>query len=164
MFAIVLGAACAATIVITTDRYATNAGQLAGIGLALFVVGVLAGSSSIVAFGTLPMLGAAMIEIGANPGDGWIRAAVVGSLWFVSLEMAWDAIERRDGHRRSKAVNFRRMQEVSTVVVGAFAVPLVVLALVTAFTPQRTLAVQALVVGGLAVAMISAIRHLAKTV
>ena len=52
----------------------------------------------------------------------WVRSMIVGCLWYVALELAWDSIERRNGVARSSALELRRTNEVAVVVVVALAV------------------------------------------
>jgi hypothetical protein len=103
-----------------------------------------------------------VVEIATGSGEDWLRATIVGALWFCAAELAWDAIDRRDGHERTRAANRRRLEEVATVVAVTFAVVLVSLALL-AQAPPRTLLIQFLVLGIAVSAMVATGRHLART-
>ena len=95
------------------------AGRLALAGLILFGLTLALGSARLVGLATLPMLGAALV---AADGRASIGSIVVGCLWYVTLELAWDSIERRDGGERTAAYAHRRVFEVTTVVTLTLAV------------------------------------------
>ena len=158
--AIIAAALCIAALVLTTSEEAVSAAaRLAGFGFLIFVGAVVLGSSGWAGAATIPVLGAALIDVGLDPEPDWLRAGIVGALWFVSLELGWDAIERRDGHRRSSAVNRQKTIEVVTVVLLTLGVAVVV-SLLADVTVQRTLLLQAAALFGLAIGLALAIRHL----
>jgi len=134
------------------------AGRVALTATGLFVVALLLGSARAISLTTLPMLGAAIAAFSATGQTMWIRSIVIGILWYVASELAWDAIERRGGATRSPAIENRRAFEVSTVATIALAITAVGF-LASNLAPTRTLLTVGLVVLGLFVALGMATRH-----
>ena len=112
----------AGVIASATWRESQTAGRLAFTALALLLVALVAGSKRLVAFTSFPLLGAALITVVGTEDTLWVRALVVGVFWYVSAELAWEAIERRDGVRRTRQFNGRRIDEISNVVLASMAI------------------------------------------
>lgn len=145
--------------VATTTRFADSALRFVGIGLAVFVVAVLTGSRFAVGGAILVALIGAVIEIGTVPVQRWERSLIIAGVWYVAAELAWDSMERRDGRARRLGVTLERLREVGTVLAVSLGATIAAVALVGA-APPRTLLVLAAAVGGLALALILATRHL----
>ena len=162
LVAITLATATVVFIVGTTTRFPTSAAQLAGAGLAVMAFSVVLGWSAGIGLASLPLLSGAVIEHATVSTQDWFRATVIGCLWYCTAELAWDSIERRDGHQRTRAVNIRRLQEVASVV-GATVVLALVSLILIGQAPDRTLWIQVLTLGMAVAALIAAGRHLTAT-
>ena len=132
---------------------------MAGVVLALGFL--LIGSAGWIGVASLPMIGAIVLESGFGDEPSWVRAIVIGALWFVALEMSWEAIERRSGSTYTRASGATRVREVATVV-GIALVLGIFAAAATEFAPARSVVVQAIVLGSLLGALASAIRGTAS--
>jgi hypothetical protein len=128
------------------------AGRFAIVGAVLFAVALALGSPRFVGLATLPVLGGALMASAAAPEPAWVRSIVLGSLWYVAVEVAWDAIERRDGAERSVALDHRRTHEVATVMMLSL-VTTTAGFLLSFLAPTRSLLVVGLVILGLLVAL-----------
>ncbi len=136
--------------------------QLAGLAIVIVAAGLIRRSGLVAGAATLPMLGAGLLEAASADDLRWVRALVIGCLWYLTLEIAWDAIERTDGAIRTAAANAQRVQEWATVVVAAALV--VFFSMVAAsLAPARTLVVQALLILGSLAGLVVALRNLAKS-
>jgi len=133
--------------------------RLALFGVALFTIGVVLGSARLVGIATLPMLAAALVVSVAAAEPAWVRSIVVGIVWYMAVEMAWDAIERRDGVERSSAFNDRRIDEVTTVVILALVITTAGF-LLSFLAPVRTVLVAGLVISCLLAGLRLATRRL----
>ena len=134
----------------------------AGLVIAGYVVLLTAlswGSARLVGMATLPMLGGALAASTAGAQPAWALASILGILWYLAAELAWDSIERRDGGRRSTALIGRRIDETATVVVMAFGIAAAGLA-ASAWTPVRTMAVVVTAVGAVLTLMVWGTRRL----
>lgn len=157
-FAIVLALVVAALIVTPSSGQSEIAGRLAVIGLALFVVTLAIGSPRLIGLTTVPVLGGALLASASAAEPAWIRSIVIGSLWFLAVEIAWEAVERRDGADRKSAYDNRRINElamVTTLSVGVTTLGF----LLSAVAPTRTLFVIGIVVLGLLLALSLATRR-----
>ncbi len=160
-------ATAAATIagwytVATTTSFPGVASRLVALGLAAVLVAVILGSRFTVGAAVLSGLAGAGVEIVAVSAQRWDRVFIVGALWFLVAELGWDSMERRDGRRRSSAVNLVRGREVGTVIVLSL-VATVITAALADDAPPRTLTILSLVVVLLSLALVVATRHLART-
>lgn len=162
LLAVVAAGLAGWTTVATTTRFADSALRFVGLGLVAFLVAVLTGSRFAVGGAVLVALVGAVIEIGTVPVQRWERSLIIAGLWYVAAELAWDSMERRDGRDRRLGVAIERAREVGTVLAVSLAATVAAVALVGA-APARTLLVLAVTVGGLAVALIAATRHLTAT-
>lgn len=135
----------AMVIAFSTSSEIEIAGRLAIIGVALFAVAVTLGSARLVGFATLPVLAAALVASVAAAEPAWVRSIVLGIAWYMAVELAWDAIERRDGVERSSAFNDRRIDEVTTVVILALVITTAGF-LLSFLAPVRTVLVVGLVI------------------
>jgi hypothetical protein len=152
-----VGALTAATAVAwVTAVAAQNEIQLSGrlgiLGAIVFAIGVVAGSSRLVAMATAPVLGAALSVSAAADDPAWTRSILIGCLWYVAVELAWDAIERRSDIDRIGSPGRVRIHEVATVLSLSIAVTTVA-SLLANNAPERTLALQ----GALIVSMLAAL-------
>ena len=150
-----LGLAGAVATVIATSSSTVTAvsGRLAIVGLALFAIAVGLGSARLVGLATLPVLGAALVVSAAAAEPAWVRSIVLGIVWYMAVELAWEAVERRDGVRRSSAFNDRRVEEVTTVVILAFVVTTTGF-LLSFLAPVRNV----LIVGSVIICLIAGLR------
>ncbi|MEM9652144.1 MAG: hypothetical protein AAGA65_08605 [Actinomycetota bacterium] len=133
--------------------------QLVAASLVIHLYFLIIGSARWIGISSLPLLGSALIEAGLGDGPSWLRSLAIGCGWFVAVEVGWEAIERRKGARYTAAATARRIQEVLTVV--GVSVVLGGAATVTAsLAPARSVPVQAVVIGGLLVALAGVVRAL----
>lgn len=138
------------------------AGRFALAGFALFVIALAFGSARFVGMASLPVLGSALFASTTADSPAWVRSIVVGCLWYVAVELAWDSIERRKGVRRSRALELRRINEVSSIAVISLGVTVTAYAGSSLDAP-RTLIGQAVIVVSLLAALIFTIRHVETT-
>lgn len=120
---------------------------------------VFVGSSRLVATSVVFMLVAVTVESSVSEDPLWLRSIAVGLLWYVALEVSWHALSRRDGTVYTPAAITRRVHDVTIVVglslvVGLFAV------IAATIAPGRSLALQALVLGGVLAALATVARQL----
>jgi hypothetical protein len=130
-----------------------------GVGIGLLVVGLMLGSERVVGIASIPMLVGAAESLAPHVGEASLRPLIIGCLWFVSLELAWSSIERRDGVARPAAVDRQRVYEVSMVVVVTILVGLAA-TLVLPLAPTRTLLVRGVILGLVLAVMAEAVRRL----
>lgn len=160
--AFTLAAATFVVILATRSDEDTIVGQLAGFGVIAFCVSVWFGARQLAGFASVPVLGSELIEVSASDESIWIQTLIVGCLWYVTVEVGWEAIERRDASQHSRAAVLQRSREVITVV----ALSLIggVMALVTvSVAPVRTLPVQALVIIGVLSLFVMSLRHVSAS-
>jgi len=141
--------ATAVSITLSATDHRDVAGRLAVSGVILFAFTLAVGSARLVGLATLPVFGAALVAAGGRASVGSI---VVGCLWYVALELAWDSIERRDGGERTAAFVHRRVHEVATVVTLALVVTIAGFAATDA-APERSLFTQGPIIVGLLIAL-----------
>ena len=158
LLAAVLGISAAVVMMVTASEARTAVAPLMTIAVALHITFLLLGSARWVASASLPMVGAIVLESGFADDPSWIRSIALGCWWYVTMEVSWDAIERRHGARHTAAATARRVQEVATVVGVALAIGAGALAL-QSLAPARSVALQAVVLGGLLTALIAMIRQ-----
>ena len=158
LLAAVLGVAAAVVMMVTASEARTAVAPLMIVAIVLHLTFLLLGSARWVASASLPMGGAIVLESGFAEDPSWIRSIALGCWWYVTMEVSWEAIERRHGARHTVAVTDRRVQEVATVVGVALAIGAGALIL-ESFAPARSVAVQAVVLGGLLTAFIAMIRQ-----
>lgn len=161
--AVVVGAAMVAIIIAASWSESQTAGRLALLGLAVFVVAVAIGSNYIVGLTTVPMLGAALLTAGRDGDPAWVRMTVLGILWYLATELAWHAIERRDGVHRTPALLDRRLEETTTVALLAVGASLLG-ALAASLAPVRTALVIGPMVVGVAAVLVAMQRILSSSV
>lgn len=158
---VVASALIAVVVAITTPEGAPTAARLAAFGVAVMAVAVTVGSPRLVGVATVPILGSALIVVAAPGEPAWVTATLVGVLWYVAAELAWDAFERRDGIERTRAFTDRRVVEVSSVVLLALLTTAAAFAL-SGVAPVRTLFVLAGAVVALAYVLGAATSHLRR--
>ena len=149
----------AGIIAVSSRGQAEIAGQLAALGVVVVAIGLVLGSGRMIGAATLPMLGAALIASAMGEEPAWARSIVLGILWYGAAELAWEAIERRDGVDRPRAFDDRRIDEVATVV----ALSLTITAagfVASVLAPRRTIFTVGLVVVGLLATLIGATRFI----
>ena len=157
--ALVVALAIVGVVAVPSWTESQTAGRMAMFGFALFAVALAIGSARLVGIATLPILAAALVASAGADDPAWVRSIVLGVLWYLAAELAWEGIERRDGARRSSAFNDRRIDEATTVLVLSLAVTTA--AFLSSFvTPVRTVVAVGVVVVGLITAFNLANRHL----
>jgi len=156
--AVGLGAVIAMGATATESRAAVA--QLMVVAAILHSGFLIIGSARWVGVSTMPMVAAVMLESGFADEPSWIRSIILGCWWFVTMELSWEAIDRRGRVRYTTRATMRRVQDVVTVVAIALVVGLVASS-ATSFSPVRSVALQAVVLGGLLAAFLSLVRHVA---
>lgn len=146
--ALALGVATAVLIRHTATEALVAVTPLVVSGVVLLSLFVLVGSTRWVGVASAPMVGAVMLEAGFADEPSWIRSIVLGCLWYLAMECAWEAIDRRDGARHSRPATLHRLREVVGVVALALTLGLVAAA-ATTVAPLRSVFLQALAVGAL---------------
>ena len=157
--ALVVAMAIVGVVAVPTWTESQTAGRMAILGFGLFALALAVGSAQLVGITTLPIFGAALIASAGADEPAWIRSIVLGVLWYLAAELAWEGIERRDGVARSSAFNDRRIDEATTVLVLSLAITSVAF-LISFLAPVRTVLAVGLVIVGLVTALILANRHL----
>lgn len=165
-----LWSAAAATAAVTCVTISTVTATVAAelvllfgvLGLALFLVGLLIGLTAAIGFASVFVLSSALFEAMAVDEPVWVRSLVIGCLWFASIELGWEAIDRRNGYEATPAVGARRLQEVLTVIGVTLVVGVVAVAM-QSFAPARTMSLQVLVVAGFVAAFVTVARRLTTT-
>ena len=156
---LVIALAIVGIVAVPSWTESQTAGRMAIFGFGLFAFALAVGSARVVGIATLPIFAAALIASAGADEPAWVRSIVLGVLWYLAAELAWDGIERRDGVRRSSAFNDRRIDEATTVLVLSLAVATV--AFLTSFlAPVRTVLAVGLVLVGLITALNLANRRL----
>jgi len=143
---VIFGVVAAVVVRSTATEGLPAVNPLIGSALIVLVGSLILGLPQVMASSTVLIMGAVMVEAGLSDDPSWIRALVIGCLWFVTIETGWEALDRRDGSRRSAGSVAWRVQEVTTVVVVALILGLVA-AVSTSLAPSRTVLLQALVLG-----------------
>jgi hypothetical protein len=146
LLALAAGVATAITAYSTAAAEGTAIGQLLIAAVVIQAVFLFLGWERWVGVSTVPMVAAMLIESGTNDEPFWIRATVIGCLWYATIELSWEAIARRFGGQVTMAAVSRRVQDVATVVGVALVVGLVA-ATGTQLIPRRTAVLEALVLG-----------------
>ena len=157
--ALVVALAFVGVVVVSSWTESPTAGRLAIFGFALFALALAVGSARLVGIATLPILGAALVASAGAVDPAWVRSIVLGVLWYLAAELAWEGIERRDGTTRSSAFNDRRIDEATTVLVLSLAVTTAAF-LSSLVSPVRTVVAVGVVVVGLITALNLVNRHL----
>lgn len=159
-------AAFAVTVAGTLVLFASHDGGvdsliqlLAVMGCIMHFVAIVFGAAPLVGASLGPLLGAGMIAAAASQTNASWASIVVGCAWFVGAELAWEAIDRRDGVNRSASATRERLRDV-TVVVGVSAGVAVIGVLGSAAPPVRTLPLQMLIALCFFAAALLAGRHL----
>lgn len=152
----------AAVIVASASSDDELAGRLAIVGAVVFVIALALGSARIVGATSLPVLGSALASSAGAGDPAWVRSILLGCLWYVAVELAWDSIERRDGARRGTALDLRRTNELAAIVVISLAVTVSAYA-ASSFDVPRTLARQFLLIVAVIAALVLTIRHVVAT-
>ena len=157
--ALVVALAIVGVVAVPSWTESQTAGRMAIFGFGLFALALAVGSARLVGVATLPIFAAALIASASADDPAWVRSIVLGVLWYLAAELAWEGIERRDGARRSRAFNDRRIDEVTTVLVLSLAVTTATF-LTSFVTPVRTVLAVGVVIVGLITALNLANRHL----
>ena len=156
--AVALAVLTAVVIRITASDGIDAVNALVAVMLLAHAALVLIGSSRWIGLTSIPVVVAVMVEAGLATQPAWTRSIVIGVLWFLTMEVSWEAIDRRSGVSYTEAATRRRLQEVVSVVGVALAVGFVATA-ATTIAPVRSVALQAIVVGALLFAFVSLIRQ-----
>ena len=160
--ALALASATAGVIAASSWAQSQIPGRLSTLGVTLFAIALLVGSRRFVGLTTVPVLGGALIASAVAAEPAWHRSIALGCLWYVAVELGWEAIERRDGAERTSAYDNRRIHEIATVVLLSLATTTGGF-LFSFLAPVRTMAVVGLVFVVLLTAMSRATRHLKGT-
>ncbi len=150
--ALVLAAVVARIIVVAAQSEIILSGRLAVFGVVVFSIGFAAGSPTAIALSTAPVLGAALSVSAAADDPAWTRSILIGCLWYLAVEVGWDAIGRRKELRRVGQPGRRRIHEVATVLTLSVGMSTMA-ALLADTAPERTLILQ----GGLVLSILSAL-------
>ena len=161
-FASIIVAGIVATTISVSSRSDPIAPRLAILSFVVFCLALAVGSSRIVGLASFGVLGSALIASALTETSTWVESIVLGCLWYVAVELAWDSISRRDGAVRSVAYNLRRVQALSSVVVLCLGVAWIAFA-ATALGPSRTLLGRAAFLLAALGALAFAIRHITAT-
>ena len=127
-------------------------GRLAISGAIFFILALAVGSRGLIAVGGVLVLSAALFTTAGAESTAWVRSAAVGVLLYVAIEIAWDAIDRRDGVERTARFTGRKVDETTRVVILSLGVTGAIY-LLSAWAPIRTVFVIALAFLGVAVAI-----------
>ncbi len=131
-------------------------------GLALYGVGLVFGSERLVAVAAVPVLFSAVLSVEVDTGIDLGRALIIGCLWYVSTELAWESIGWRSDTVHAPAIATQRTQEVATVVIVTIAIGLAAVGLASV-APSRTLLLRALAVGAVVAGLGIALYQLNRT-
>lgn len=158
--AMVVGLGAVTAMGATATEAGAAVAQLMVIAATLHGGFLIIGSARWVGVSTVPMVAAVMLESGFADEPSWMRSIILGCWWFVTMELSWEAIDRRSGARYTTKATMRRVQDVVTVVCVAMVIGLVASS-ATSFAPVRSVALQAVVLGGLLAGFLSLVRHVA---
>ena len=142
--AVTLSLVAGVAVRVTATEGVNGVTQLMGFAVLVVVVALVFDLPQVLAASTILVLGAVLVEAGLGDEPTWIRSLAIGCLWFITVEVGWEALERRDGSRRTAAAFARRVQELSTVVVLALVLGVVAIALIS-FAPARSVLLQAVI-------------------
>ncbi len=156
---LLLTAGLTAGIVTTGDALPSIVLRLALVGAVLTFAALAIGSEALLALATAPILGAAVMAVDSSSGPNWGRSLLIGSLWFVTVELGWYAIQRRDRGRLPIEVTVQRVREVATVVTVTLAAGIVAVGAAT-FSPPRSLVVRATLAAALIAGLAAVLRQL----
>jgi len=156
-----LAVATALALRVTATEALVAVTPLVVTGVALFTGLLFVGSARWVGVASAPMIGAIVLEAGFADEPSWIRSIVAGCVWYLALECAWEAIERRDGARSTGAAERQRLRELLAVVALSLGVGLVSAA-ATVVAPLRSVLLQALAIGALLAVFTVLLRTAAK--
>jgi len=136
----------ATMLAITSTASASNqfVDQLMVLAVVVHAACIAFGTSRWIGLASVPVVLAIVTESGFSDDPSWIRATAVGCLWFVTMEMSWEAIDRRRKGTRTTGAMARRVQDIAAVLGITLAIGLVASATAT-FAPERTVLIQALV-------------------
>lgn len=157
-----LGAATAFGIAVTATEVTTAVTPLVVAGVILLVGFLLIGTSRWMGLASAPMVGAIVLEAGFADEPSWVRSILLGCVWYLTMECAWEAVDRRDGARHTRAANQRRLQEVVAVAVCALGLGAAA-AVATTAAPLRSVLLQALAVSALLAVFVGLLRSGART-
>lgn len=128
--------------------------------LIVLAVALLFGLRSVIGVSAVPVLGAIITESAMSDQSLSIRSLVIGCLWFLVVEMGYEALDRRDGSLRASTATLRRVYEVGAVIVVALVVGLVSLLAATLALP-RDLVLQTVALVFVLAGLTIVTRHLA---
>lgn len=159
-----VGVATVTAMIIATSAPADDplTGRLVIAGVGLFAVALALGSARVVGATSFLVLGSALAGSATADNPTWVQAIIVGCLWYVAVELAWDSIERRDGAERATTLDLRRLNEVTTIVVMALVITVSAYAASSLEVP-RTLLRQVVLILALLGSLGIAIWHLVAT-
>lgn len=158
VLAAAMGMGAVAAMVATASEAMTAVVPLMAVAMLLHLTFLILGSARWVASASLPMVGGIVLESGFAEESSWMRPIALGCWWYVTMEVSWEAIERRHGARTTAEATAHRVQEVATVVGVALLIGVGASALAS-IAPARSVALQAVVLGGLLTAFVAMIRQ-----
>lgn len=153
------GAALWLTSTAETTLWFTYRATVAG--LVLFGLGLVFGSERLVGLAAIPVLTAAVLSTPDTDIDLG-RALIIGCLWYISTELAWESIGWRSDTILTLAITTQRIREVATVVIIAIVIGLAGIGLATQ-APSRTLLLRAFAVASVVIALAVALVQLNRT-
>lgn len=160
--AVAVAAVATLVLVATATEGLTLVRSLAIVAVAAHVASIVFGAARLVGASMVPMVGAIAVESGMGSEPSWIRSLVLGCLWFVACELAWEAIDRRRGFHYAPAAVAQRVQEVATVVGATLAIGALAAAAVS-LAPARSVPLQAAVLAMVVVVLIRFARRFVES-
>lgn len=157
--AVVAAAVTAAFLRVTATAAEVAVTPLVLLGAVLLGGMLLVGSARWIGVSSVPMVGAMALESGFGQDPSWVRSLAAGCLWYLTLELGWEAIDRRDGARHTPAAQRQRLQEV-VAVLGLSICAGGVAILAAAGAPTRSVAVQAITIGAVFAVIVVLLRRL----
>lgn len=158
---LLLGSVTVAVVWLTATEVVRLTVTLAVVALIVLALAVLFGLRSVIGVSAVPVFGAIIAESAISDQSLSVRSLVIGCLWFLVVEMGYEALDRRDGSLRSSTATLRRLYEVGTVVVVALGVGLVSL-MVATFGLPRDLVLQTVALVLVLAGLTMVTRHLAR--
>jgi hypothetical protein len=154
-----------ATVVGLAGAAEANTGMIlrgSAVALVVLAVGLVVGAEIVVGLAALPLLAVATIGLDRPTGLAWGPTLLVALAWYATTELAWAAIEARDGTVRSPAVARLRFQDGATVVGVAAAVGAAG-AIAATVAPDRTAVVRGGAIAAILVALVALANKLRAT-
>ncbi len=140
------GAGTATLVWVTAEQLAGLTFRLVAVAVCLLSIGLVTGSSRLIAGSLPPLLIASLASVPAGADNlNWGRTLLVGCACYVVAELGWESAVERDRGVRPPAVRARRVEEVATVLAVTVGSGLAASGL-SGLAPQRSVLLQGLVV------------------